>query len=610
MSFKEDKQIPRFFHYCIKHGNNHEDVTRAMQTRPHWRAGSDQEVINFLWQTTIKGMDFKLGLRDVKQVLNHFEYHRFISTKYGLFESLALHAETAKFELFGAIPLTFSFDSAALSFASDMADFEKYFRFLQIMNENGRRDNVQSIHRTVMELQKTVREDHIKHIGRTSRPSKATPPPPRHSKPTPKKLEAEPEKAKIAAEESKAQIVSEPKPTQSDELTPPAPDDASAAAVDRQPVPMEQPEQKPPKDGAEDKASPALKPAEEAEKTLKADRDLPEDQDSESKRIYSLLRGAGILGETFKEAARQRRFSGKSTVDYSKVKLHSCQNSGQNLWIFKASGFNRGFGIEIFSDLDTLKKLVKNLAAGYEERIIQNNEVIVREKNRIRATKFVIQKYIERPLLFRERKFDLRVWVMISHAMKGYVFDECYVRVSSEPFVINSNEKFIHLTNNAIQKYAAHYEEDETLVDAGLLETETRRTHPEFDFRAQVWPRVVELSRLSIECCYKKINQFNRKTSFEIFGYDFMVDADFNTWLIEVNTNPSITTPGNLLKKLVPRMLNDAFKLTLDVLFPPRAQPAPEPTMKDPPEPQQVETFPVDGHPDDENLWKLVFDPL
>ena len=32
--------------------------------------------------------------------------------------------------------------------------------------------------------------------------------------------------------------------------------------------------------------------------------------------------------------------------------------------------------------------------------------------------------------------------------------------------------------------------------------------------------------------------------SFEIFGYDFMVDEDFKVYLIEVNTNPCLETAG------------------------------------------------------------------
>lgn len=47
-----------------------------------------------------------------------------------------------------------------------------------------------------------------------------------------------------------------------------------------------------------------------------------------------------------------------------------------------------------------------------------------------------------------------------------------------------------------------------------------------------------------------------------------MVDQDFTVWLIEVNTNPCLDESSKLLKSLLPRMLDDAFKLTLDKVFP------------------------------------------
>ena len=31
-----------------------------------------------------------------------------------------------------------------------------------------------------------------------------------------------------------------------------------------------------------------------------------------------------------------------------------------------------------------------------------------------------------------------------------------------------------------------------------------------------------------------------RKNSHELFGYDFMVDTDFNTWLLEINSSPAM----------------------------------------------------------------------
>ena len=41
-------------------------------------------------------------------------------------------------------------------------------------------------------------------------------------------------------------------------------------------------------------------------------------------------------------------------------------------------------------------------------------------------------------------------------------------------------------------------------------------------------------------------------------------------WLIEVNTNPCLEESNKLLRDLIPRMLDDGFKITLDLMFPPK----------------------------------------
>lgn len=48
---------------------------------------------------------------------------------------------------------------------------------------------------------------------------------------------------------------------------------------------------------------------------------------------------------------------------------------------------------------------------------------------------------------------------------------------------------------------------------------------------------------------------------------DYMVDEAKNAWLIEVNTNPCIEETSQVLKTLLPRMLDDLFKLTVDRVF-------------------------------------------
>ncbi len=65
----------------------------------------------------------------------------------------------------------------------------------------------------------------------------------------------------------------------------------------------------------------------------------------------------------------------------------------------------------------------------------------------------------------------------------------------------------------------------------------------------------------------KILDPQKRRGCFELFGYDFILDEDFNTWLIEVNTNPFIEECTKILKVLIPLMLDDMLKLSVDQYF-------------------------------------------
>ena len=43
-----------------------------------------------------------------------------------------------------------------------------------------------------------------------------------------------------------------------------------------------------------------------------------------------------------------------------------------------------------------------------------------------------------------------------------------------------------------------------------------------------------------------------------------MLDGDYNCWLIEANTNPCLEQSSKLLSVLLPRMIDDMLKLTVD----------------------------------------------
>lgn len=77
-----------------------------------------------------------------------------------------------------------------------------------------------------------------------------------------------------------------------------------------------------------------------------------------------------------------------------------------------------------------------------------------------------------------------------------------------------------------------------------------------------------ELIVKSMHSVRKKIDPYRRKHCYELFGYDFILDADFNSWLIEINTNPCIEESSELLKVYLPRMIEDMLRLTIDKMFP------------------------------------------
>jgi len=71
----------------------------------------------------------------------------------------------------------------------------------------------------------------------------------------------------------------------------------------------------------------------------------------------------------------------------------------------------------------------------------------------------------------------------------------------------------------------------------------------------------------SFRAVYKKIDPARNKNSFEIFGYDFMIDDQFKVYLIEANTNPNLEVCSPLLARIIPELLDNSFRLGVDPLF-------------------------------------------
>ncbi|KRX10741.1 hypothetical protein PPERSA_12362 [Pseudocohnilembus persalinus] len=329
----------------------------------------------------------------------------------------------------------------------------------------------------------------------------------------------------------------------------------------------------------------------------------------------------------------------KQLQGYTQVRLYKTLFSGQNIWLVKPSDLNRGRDIKVFNNLSQFNKILKEYAEksfGIEtiqtliqatHKLSQNNNYNANsnsntnnqnkqtyistygnnnpkksyknfKNNTNKIRKYVIQKYIEQPYLINERKFDIRIWAIVTQDMNLLVFREGYIRTASHQYSVSDQSianPYIHLTNNAIQKNCQDYGQHEqgNQLSFKQFDEYLKKNQAGGSLYEELFPRMKQIILLSFESVKQKINIFNKQNCFEIFGYDFVIDKELNTWLIEVNTNPCLEESSPLLKQLIPRMMDDAFKLTVDQVF--KCQ---NKTLL-----QQKQNFPVTGYDDNEILW-------
>ena len=294
---------------------------------------------------------------------------------------------------------------------------------------------------------------------------------------------------------------------------------------------------------------------------------------------------------------------------------------GKNLWVIKAPNLNRGRGVKIFNNYNEIITYIKKIAEGkiteselydFKEKNDSNYETTKMNEFELKddkdyiyqSSKIIIQKYIEKPFLYQGRKCDIRIWVLITHTMKVYIFKEGHLKASSVNYNKDDFDSFIHITNYSLQKYNKSFSKYEKGNEISFQTFQNYiNENDEFDFRKEIFPKFIEIVRLTTLSVRNKINMNNLNYCFEIFGYDFMMDEDKNIYLIEINTNPGLEISSDIIAELVPRMIDDALLLTVDELFPTEYS---KESLNE--NGQYKSKFHVNGYKDEENMWEFVCD--
>ena len=273
------------------------------------------------------------------------------------------------------------------------------------------------------------------------------------------------------------------------------------------------------------------------------------------------------------------------------------------------------------NNIDELKKKKRDKSRNLQEKKIKNNDLsnknnnvsnkiifanlaqqkgchILKQNNpqTYQNSTIIIQKYIEKPLCYNGRKCDMRLWVMLTWDFNLYLFKEGHFKATSLPYDVNSQDSYVHLTNYSVQKSNKNFAKFETGNEISFTDFECSLNN-KINVKKDLLPKVKEIIIHSMKSVCCRINKLERKICFEIFGYDFMFDENYNPFLLEINTNPGLEISSPLIEMLIPRMIDDAFKLTIDKVFL---------LNKNNLDKMKENPYKVSGYDDEENMWELL----
>jgi len=195
------------------------------------------------------------------------------------------------------------------------------------------------------------------------------------------------------------------------------------------------------------------------------------------------------------------------------------------------------------------------------------------------AEGWVVQKYVERPLLLQGRKFDVRVYCLLScTAPHIWFFHPGYCRVALGHYDLDSlSDRFAHLTNASVQKAHPDYRDAPRRGRHIWSEAEAAAelTAAGYGIRDQtclsglpLWSRIQHEMKLALVGVYRASHGVldRRRGCFHLLGVDFMLDEDLQLHLLEINNSPAWCFESSpTLKRLIPLLIGGTIDTVLEV---------------------------------------------
>lgn len=222
----------------------------------------------------------------------------------------------------------------------------------------------------------------------------------------------------------------------------------------------------------------------------------------------------------------------------------------------------------------------KNSSRGRGVRVLQDVTSVPLEN------KWMVQEYVANPHTMKQRKYVLRLYVLISSItpLRVYLYRQGFAKLASAPYDIDDIEnRYSHLTNpdiNALNTDAA------VPVEFVDLDRYREWLREEGHDDQALFDRVRDLVTLTAIAAVEPMRERTRKLGvdsrgcYELLGVDCLIDEDLKPWLLECNLSPSVgvcaapETGGQVEERVKRQLVADMASLVGLLQFEP--EPAPD----------------------------------